>query len=176
MLAKPIILTLFLFYCYFMSIDYFHCLDLVMEDSSVDDDLAPMVDGLSGALCALILVCVVFIISATDVITASRSNNLSFRDSTVDFSKKTIFYSGALSLSDTDILDIRDDFLSQKYSVITFYGAISDKISSHSEKNTYNLLKLYAKLELPKDIEVKFKQGDVSLCGNSLACIYWSAN
>lgn len=45
------------------------------EENSGDEELAPMVDGLSGALCILILVSTVFILSGTDSIVAAEGEH-----------------------------------------------------------------------------------------------------
>lgn len=41
------------------------------EENNGDEELAPMVDGLSGALCILILVSTVFMLSGTDSLVTS---------------------------------------------------------------------------------------------------------
>ncbi|EKR1690771.1 hypothetical protein KGW77_002283, partial [Salmonella enterica subsp. diarizonae serovar 6,7,14:k:z50] len=48
------------------------------EENNSDEELAPMVDGLSGALCILILVSTVFILSSTDSIVTSDGGALKF--------------------------------------------------------------------------------------------------
>ncbi|HFW3603911.1 TPA: hypothetical protein ACIBIQ_004286, partial [Salmonella enterica subsp. enterica serovar Waycross] len=57
---------------------------------------------------------------------------------------------------------------------ITFYGAMSESIENYKEKNTFNLLKTYTDLKLPSDIEIDFREGNISQCGKNLSCIYWS--
>lgn len=145
-----------------------------VEENSGDEELAPMVDGLSGALCILILVSTVFMLSGTDSIVAAEGGALKFRDSFTDLSKNTIYYSGAVSLSSSDLYQTRNQLISSGEKKITFYGAISTDIENHKAKNTFNLLKIYTDLKLPSDVEVQFKEGDVSACEKSLSCIYWS--
>ncbi|HGA5143678.1 TPA: hypothetical protein ACISXD_004374, partial [Salmonella enterica subsp. diarizonae serovar 61:l,v:z35] len=48
------------------------------EEEDDDDGLAPMVDGLSGALCILILVSTVFIVSGTDAVVGVEGGKLTF--------------------------------------------------------------------------------------------------
>lgn len=134
------------------------------EENSGDEELAPMVDGLSGALCILILVSTVFMLSGTDSIVAADGGALKFRDSFTDLSKNTIYYSGAVSLSSSDLYQTRNQLISSGEKKITFYGAISKNIENYKAKNTFNLLKIYTDLKLPSDIEVQFKEGDVSAC------------
>ncbi|HFW3545355.1 TPA: hypothetical protein ACIBH9_004957, partial [Salmonella enterica subsp. diarizonae serovar 61:l,v:z35] len=59
------------------------------EEEDDDDGLAPMVDGLSGALCILILVSTVFIVSGTDAVVGVEGGKLTFRDSFVNIGDKT---------------------------------------------------------------------------------------
>ncbi|EAW1721658.1 hypothetical protein AHX05_23425, partial [Salmonella enterica subsp. indica] len=82
------------------------------EENSGDEELAPMVDGLSGALCILILVSTVFMLSGTDSIVAADGGALKFRDSFTDLSKNTIYYSGAVSLSSSDLYQTRNQLIS----------------------------------------------------------------
>ncbi|ASG56311.1 MAG TPA: hypothetical protein DFK21_01585 [Salmonella bongori] len=144
------------------------------EENNGDEELAPMVDGLSGALCILILVSTVFMLSGTDSLVTSDGGALKFRDSFTDLSKNTIYYSGAVSLSSTDLYQTRKHLIDSGKKKITFYGAVSESIENYKAKNTFNLLKIYTDLKLPSDIEVDFREGNVSQCGKNLSCIYWS--
>lgn len=143
------------------------------EENNGDEELAPMVDGLSGALCILILVCTVFMLSSSDLLIESDGGALKIRDAYVDFKKNAIYYNAAVSLSSTDLYQLRKDFIDSGRKKIVLYGAVASSVENFREKNTYNLLKIYADLKLPSNIEVKFKVGDVSLCDKSLSCIYW---
>ncbi|EEJ0025504.1 hypothetical protein Y657_000329 [Salmonella enterica subsp. enterica] len=144
-------------------------------DEVDDDELAPMVDGLSGALCILILVSAVFIISSTDAIVGVEGGGVAFSDSFVNFDAKTIYYVGGVSLSHNDLYKVREAIKSTavKGKKVEIWGAISDQIENHAEKNTYNMLKLYSELKLPQDIEIKFNKGDLEQCGDYRSCIYW---
>ncbi|EBP3804815.1 hypothetical protein S303_16910 [Salmonella enterica subsp. enterica] len=144
------------------------------EENNSDEELAPMVDGLSGALCILILVSTVFILSSTDSIVTSDGGALKFRDSFTNLSKNTIYYSGAVSLSSSDLYQTRKHLVDSGKKKITLYGAVSKSVENHKAKNMFNLLKIYTDLKLPSDIEVEFKEGDSSACEKSLSCIYWS--
>ncbi|HFG5774436.1 TPA: hypothetical protein ACGTF0_004638 [Salmonella enterica] len=146
------------------------------EEEDDDDGLAPMVDGLSGALCILILVSTVFIVSGTDAVVGVEGGKLTFRDSFVNIGDKTIYYVGGVSLSNNDLYKIREAIKSSriKGKKIELWGAISEQIENNTGKNTYNLLKLYSDLKLPRNIEVKFNKGDLARCGDYRSCIYWS--
>lgn len=147
------------------------------EDEEEDDDgLAPMVDGLSGALCILILVSTVFIVSSTDAVVGIEGGGVAFRDSFVNFDVKTIYYVGGVSLSHNDLYKVREviNTTAIKGKKIELWGAMSEKVENHAGKNTYNMLKLYSELKLPKNIEVKFNKGDLERCGSYRSCIYWS--
>ncbi|WP_240194551.1 hypothetical protein [Salmonella enterica] len=84
------------------------------DDDDDDDGLAPMVDGLSGALCILILVSTVFIVSGTDAVVGVEGGKLTFRDSFVNIGDKTIYYVGGVSLSNNDLYKIREAIKSSR--------------------------------------------------------------
>ncbi|AOV95780.1 hypothetical protein A9798_01675 [Edwardsiella hoshinae] len=143
------------------------------EINADNEELAPMVDGLSGALCILILVSSVFMLSSSDLLVESDGGAFKIRDSYVEFDKKTIHYEAVVSLSATDLYQLRKHFIDSGKKKIVLYGAVASSVKSFREKNTYNLLKAYADLKLPSNIEVMFKVGDISLCDKSTSCIYW---
>ncbi|HAY0218769.1 TPA: hypothetical protein U0V61_004775 [Escherichia coli] len=141
------------------------------SDENNDDDLAPMVDGLSGCLCILILVSTVFMLSATDFMKAS-SGDVRFKESVYIENKNMIIYSGGINLSDKDIISIRQNFLNKKH--INIYGVVSSDIRNYREKNAYNLLSFYSILELPKSLKVSFKSSDdINICETGYSCIFW---
>lgn len=142
-------------------------------DEGNDEELAPLVDGLSGALCILILVSVVFMLSSSDLLTASENEGLKIRESYVYLDKNMISYNTAISLSSSDLYQVRKKIIDSDKKVLILYGAVSEKIDNNEEKNTYNLLRFYSSLNLPSDIEVKFKTGNVEKCAQNLSCIYW---
>lgn len=146
------------------------------EEEEDDDGLAPMVDGLSGALCILILVSTVFIVSSTDSVVGVEGGAVAFRDSFVNVGAKTIYYVGGVSLSHNDLYKIREAINSTvvKGKKVELWGAMSEQVENHAEKNTYNMLKLYSDLKLPNNIEIKFNKGDLERCGDYRSCIYWS--
>lgn len=146
------------------------------DESEGDEELAPLVDGLSGALCILVLISTVFLLSSSDLFIESEGEGLKLRDSYVVMNKNTINYYASISLSAADLYQVRKKMIDSKSKKIILYGAMSDAIENGKEKNTYNLLKFYADLKLPSGVEVNFKAGDAALCEESLSCIYWGFN
>lgn len=70
------------------------------DEFNNDDELAPMVDGLSGALCVLILISTVFMISGTSKAYEEMTGGLlKFKDSTVDLNAKVIVFNEGILLN-----------------------------------------------------------------------------
>lgn len=139
--------------------------------SENDEELAPMVDGLSGALCILVLVCTIFMISSLSGISILKNKN-KYSESIYNEEKNVIYYNLSLNLKDDDKDKIKEKL--SKMKKITIYGGVSDKIINHKEVNIYNMLSFYNLLKLPMDVKVELKPAsNMSRCDGSMQCIYW---
>ena len=140
-----------------------------MEENN-DDELAPMVDGLSGALCVLILITTVFMISATDtVVTGITKYGFNFKTSIVDLENNMIAFDGGLRLSHHDIYKVRE--VLHGIDNPTLYIYIPEFIRNSEQKMVFNLALLNEKLNLDYPIDMKY--GDASGCKEVNSCIYW---
>lgn len=136
-----------------------------------DDGLAPMVDGLSGALCVLVLVVIVFLLASID--TLFQAGGFRFAPSTLDMNNQVIYYSGGVSLSNHELYMIRKSIESnQDAKRVILYGVVNDKIVSSKQKNLFNVLELRKKLllKLPSTVSL---DGQSAKCGTSINCVYW---
>lgn len=140
-----------------------------MEENN-DDELAPMVDGLSGALCVLILITTVFMISATDVVVSGITKyGFNFKSSVVNLENNMIVFEGGVRLSHHDIYRVREDL--NGIDNPTLYIYIPESIRNNEQKMVFNLAILNEKLNLDYPIDMKY--GNASGCDNINSCIYW---
>lgn len=143
-----------------------------------DEELAPMVDGLSGTLCIIILVSMVFIFSGLK--TASTYINyggLRFENVKIDISHKVLYFKGGINLSDEQINILSEEFNGNSKKEIIFYGYIHDEIKNSQEKNTYNLLYMASVTKnIGSNKKVILKKGTNENCPDWNSCIYWKYN
>ncbi|HDN2511594.1 TPA: hypothetical protein RG647_RS18380 [Providencia rettgeri] len=145
------------------------------EDDNSDEELAPMVDGLSGTLCIIILVSMVFIFSALK--TASTYINygyLNFESVKIDMQKKVIYFKGGISLSVDEITLLKNEFNQSRGEKIIFNGYVNNIIKNSQEKNAYNLLYMSSLVKkIGSNKEVVLQQGNDEYCPEWNSCIYW---
>lgn len=145
------------------------------EENSSDEELAPMVDGLSGTLCIIILVSMVFIFSGLK--TASTYINfgqIAFENVKIDLTNSVIYFKGGIQLSDSDINLLKNELNNIKSENITFYGYIDNKIANAQEKNVYNLLYMASIIKkLSISNKISFQKGTAESCLGWNSCIYW---
>lgn len=145
------------------------------DDESSDEELAPMVDGLSGTLCIIILVSMVFIFSGMKTAeTYIHYGNLHFEKTKIDMLNKRIYFKGGIHLSNNEISLIKKEIIKSESNKIIISGYINDKVSHSKEKNTYNLLYMASLIKnLSINKEIVLKQGASEHCPGWNSCIYW---
>ncbi|EFB2234142.1 hypothetical protein FIJ19_25590, partial [Escherichia coli] len=87
-----------------------------MSESSSDEndeELAPMVDGLSGALCIFILITTVFMISGIDTVVTGTGRAFTSEASKIDINNQVIYFNDVISLSSEQYKIIREKLHSQ---------------------------------------------------------------
>ncbi len=135
-----------------------------------DAELAPMVDGLSSALCMLILVATVFIIGTIDTSTAVLSESFHFKTSIL--STNTIFYDEAISLPKSDFDKIRKDINGQAGKVLVVTGYQNGEESNLPSKLAYNFA-IFQKAIGNIPMEIQYVQSKENICHVKLSCIKW---
>lgn len=145
------------------------------NDDNSDEELAPMVDGLSGTLCIIILVSMVFIFSGMKTAeTHINYGQLKFEKIQIDIQNKRLYFKGGIHLSSNEISLIKQEIVKNKSNKIIISGYINDKISHSKEKNTYNLLYMASLIKsLGINKEIVLKQGTSEYCPGWNSCIYW---
>ncbi|HBO21409.1 MULTISPECIES: hypothetical protein [unclassified Providencia] len=145
------------------------------DDDSSDEELAPMVDGLSGTLCIIILVSMVFIFSGMKTAeTYINYGELRFEETQIDLQKKRIYFKGGIHLSNSEISLLNNEIIKSKNEKIIISSYINDRISHSKEKSTYNLLYMASLIKnLGINKEVVLKQGTSEYCPGWNSCIYW---
>lgn len=141
-----------------------------------DEELAPMVDGLSGTLCIIILVSMVFIFSGLKTAnTYINYGQLKFENIKLDISKKIIYFKGGIHFTESEIDLLTNEF--KNSSRITLYGYTDEKISNNQEKNAYNLLYVSSLIKkLDSNKKIVLKKGTKEYCPDWNSCIYWDYN
>jgi len=135
-----------------------------------DDILAPLVDGLSGSLCILVLVTLVFMAAGTDIATPNQGKNF-FKPAVVNIDEKRVNYSLALNLKLIDIHLLRKHLDGLGRETINLYILEADSTKNRKNKMVYNLLRFKSLLGLKANL--KFNVGVPERCGPSVPCIYW---
>ncbi|WP_404462119.1 hypothetical protein [Providencia rettgeri] len=140
-----------------------------------DEELAPMVDGLSGTLCIIILVSMVFIFSGMkSVISYINYEKLNFESVHIDIKKRVIYFKGGINLQEDNAKILIEEFRNSIGDKIILKGYVDNKISESKDKNIYNLIyiaSLIKNLELNKTI--LFEKGMSEYCSGWNSCIYW---
>ena len=76
--------------------------DKTNEEHNNDEELVPMVDGLSGALYIFILITTVFMISGIETVVTGGGRYFTGENTSVNYDQNTIYFEGAISLPKYD--------------------------------------------------------------------------
>ncbi|HGS4434508.1 TPA: hypothetical protein ACMDNU_003656 [Vibrio cholerae] len=145
------------------------------EEFNNDEELAPMVDGLSGALCVLILISTVFMISSTSkVFEEITGSYLQFKDSSVDLDNNIITFNEGLMMNSVQQNEISGKINSLPGEEVVFHVFMPDETNNRNRKMIYNML--YFKSKINVDKKIKMKIGTKDICNNNSSCIYWEVN
>lgn len=145
------------------------------EEFNNDEELAPMVDGLSGALCVLILISTVFMISSTSkVFEEITGSYLQFKDSSVDLDNNTITFTEGLTMNSVQQNEISGKINSLPGEEVVFHVFMPDETNNRNRKMIYNML--YFKSKINVDKKIKMKIGTKDICNKNSSCIYWEVN
>ncbi|MFD1093597.1 hypothetical protein [Providencia vermicola] len=145
------------------------------DENNSEEELAPMVDGLSGTLCIIILVSMVFIFSGMKTAeTYINYRELNFEKKQIDLPNKRLYFKGGIHLSNDEISLLKEETTKVNSNKIIISGYVNNKISHSKEKNTYNLLYISSTLKnLGINKEIVLKQGTSEYCPGWNSCIYW---
>lgn len=142
------------------------------DEYSNDEELAPMVDGLSGALCVLILISTVFMISSTTKIFEEITGSfLQFKDSVLDLDKNMVTFNEGLIMSPDQIDEVSKKINSMDGDSIELHVFMPDEINNRDKKMVYNILYFKSKIKVDKKISMKI--GTEEICKDNNSCIYW---
>lgn len=148
-----------------------------MSDQTGDDELAPMVDGLSGALCIFILITTVFMISGIETVVTGIGRAYTGHSSQVDYSRHIIYFDKVLSLSEGDYTLINEHIHQRANKNITIEASTRDVNNTdnpHIKRDlTYNLLEFKKHIDI-RNMRVKLKISDDDFCQSQSSCIKWS--
>jgi ribosomal protein L28 len=151
--------------------------DKTNEEHSNDEELAPMVDGLSGALCIFILITTVFMISGIDTVVTGGGLYFTGENVSVNYDDNTIYFESVISLPKEDYDKITSKINSNSGNKITFEAFTSDMTEAGSlntkRKLIYNLLELKKQLNI-ENRRITLKVSETNFCNNAKACIRWS--
>lgn len=139
------------------------------KENENDEELTPMVDGLSSALAIMILVTTVFMMSSINTTVKVYSQKIKFLQSALELDKGMVFYNEGLSLSDEDYRSISDKVKSQNGKTVFLTGY---QKGNQVEKLTYNMLLLKGKLDI-NDKTFDYSKSKVDFCGGYSSCIKW---
>ncbi|HGG4730369.1 TPA: hypothetical protein ACJGTR_004635 [Salmonella enterica subsp. enterica serovar Hvittingfoss] len=139
------------------------------SESDNDEELTPMVDGLSSALAIMILVTTVFMMSSINTTVEVYSKKIMFVQSKVDFENNIVFYNEGLNISDEEYDTISKRLKSQTGNRVMLTGY---QKGNYDDKLTYNLIKFKEKLNL-KDKIFDYEKKEKNFCGRESSCIKW---
>ncbi|HFL9395714.1 TPA: hypothetical protein ACG5Y7_004000 [Escherichia coli] len=145
------------------------------DEFNNDDELAPMVDGLSGALCVLILISTVFMISGTSKAYEEMTGGLlKFKDSTVDLNAKVIVFNEGVLLNQEQKDAIIESINKTKGDSVSVYSYMPERVVNRKNKMIYNLF--YFKTNIQTNKSIVLKIGDEKYCPSDKPCLYWEMN
>ncbi|HBA6806838.1 TPA: hypothetical protein J1492_004533 [Escherichia coli] len=151
--------------------------DKTNEEHSNDEELAPMVDGLSGALCIFILITTVFMISGIDTVVTGGGLYFTGENVSVNYDDNTIYFESVISLPKEDYDKITSKINSNDGNKIIFEAFTSDVTEADSlnkkRKLIYNLLELKKQLNI-ENRRITLKVSETNFCNNAKSCIRWS--
>lgn len=138
-------------------------------ESDNDEELTPMVDGLSSALAIMILVTTVFMMSSINTTVEIYSKKIMFIQSKVDFEKNVVFYNEGLNISDEIYEAISKRLNTQEGHTVLLTGY---QKGNNDDRLTYNLIKFKDGLNVKNKIFDYEKKGR-NFCGRDSSCIKW---
>ncbi|HBC3820684.1 TPA: hypothetical protein KD868_003683 [Vibrio parahaemolyticus] len=142
------------------------------EDFNNDEELAPMVDGLSGALCVLILISTVFMISSTTKVFEELTGGaLRFRESIINNDSNVINFKEGLTIDESQKQEINKRISNSNGDQLIVYGYMPENVKNRKNKNIFNLL--YFKSNINTKKKISLKNGDQNMCNKNESCIYW---
>lgn len=151
--------------------------DKTNEEHSNDEELAPMVDGLSGALCIFILITTVFMISGIDTVVTGGGLYFTGKNVSVNYDDNTIYFESVISLPKEDYDKITSKINSNDGNKIIFEAFTSDVTEADSlntkRKLIYNLLEFKKQLNI-ENRRITLKVSETNFCNNAKSCIRWS--
>ncbi|CAD5644904.1 Uncharacterised protein [Escherichia coli] len=150
--------------------------DKTNEEHSNDEELAPMVDGLSGALCIFILITTVFMISGIDTVVTGGGLYFTGENVSVNYDDNTIYFESVISLPKEDYDKITSKINSNDGNKIIFEAFTSDVTEADSlnkKKLIYNLLEFKKQLNI-ENRRITLKVSETNFCNNAKSCIRWS--
>ncbi|ELB7320997.1 hypothetical protein M8R55_13525 [Enterobacter hormaechei] len=147
------------------------------EEHNNDEELAPMVDGLSGALCIFILITTVFMLSGIETVVTGGGRYFTGENTSINHYKNTIYFENVISLPKEDYDKITSKINSSGKNKIIFEAFTSDVTEGDSLKAKrrliYNLLDFKKQLKI-ENIRVTLKVSETNFCGSASSCIKWS--
>ncbi len=146
-----------------------------MADNESDDhELAPMVDGLSGALCIFILITTIFVMGGIDTIVTGGGGHFTSQPSRVDLTGSLIYFDRVVSLTDGDYQKIKEEILLSGKQQLIIEGFTSDGGSSIQMQRAlvYNLLEFKKNLSIDK-LKISLSIATQKKCDNAQFCIEW---
>ncbi|HCL4890642.1 TPA: hypothetical protein N2F16_003594 [Salmonella enterica] len=150
-----------------------------ISDQTGDDELAPMVDGLSGALCIFILITTVFMISSIETVVTGIGRTYTGHTSLVDYSRDIVYFDKVLSLSEENYALINERIHQRVNKNITIEASnrdVNNTDNPHLKRDlTYNLLEFKKHIDT-RSIRVTLKISDDDICQSKSSCIKWSVN
>jgi hypothetical protein len=145
-------------------------IEKVMKMGESDEELAPMVDGLSSALCMLILVATVFIIGTIDTSKAALSGSFAFKAS--HLSEHAIYYDNAINLSSADLLGLKNEIKSEVGNTLIVTGYQYGDDEESLSKLAYNFA-LFQNSIGDVSMEIQYVHSKDNICHAKLSCIKW---
>ncbi|ENS4526910.1 hypothetical protein ACE09S_004992 [Salmonella enterica] len=135
-----------------------------------DENLAPMVDGLSSGLCMLILVATVFMISSIDTTVAVHSEPFRFYKS--QMINNIIYYNDAIEITPDEFKMIARTINSKGGGRVIISGYQKDQSLN---KLLYNFIVFQNGLgDINKKIE--YKQAKENICNRDVSCLIWEVD
>ncbi|EFS2651463.1 hypothetical protein HX362_004369 [Salmonella enterica] len=139
------------------------------RESDNDEELTPMVDGLSSALAIMILVTTVFMMSSINTTVEIYSKKIMFIQSKVDFEKSMVFYNEGLNISDEVYESISRLLNSQTGHTVLLIGY---QKGNNDDKLAYNLIQFKDNLNLKEKV-FDYEKKEKNFCGRDSSCIKW---
>ncbi|EAA7833538.1 hypothetical protein C9F67_004523 [Salmonella enterica subsp. enterica serovar Oranienburg] len=135
-----------------------------------DENLAPMVDGLSSGLCMLILVATVFMINSIDTTVAVHSEPFRFYKS--QMISNIIYYNDAIDVDPDEFEMIARSINSEEGGEVIVIGYQKDLSLN---KLLYNFTVFQNGLgDINK--KISYKQAKENICDRDVSCLIWEVD